>query len=64
MFGCRAASPLPMLRFEMIDRMFTWLKPAGGALTHAAMAPVVAELFLGGLHGVEFARTPLAVPPD
>ena len=45
------AKPLTMLLFGMINWMFTWLKP-GGALTHAAMAPVVADLFIGGLAAV------------
>ena len=40
--------PLTMLLFGMINWMFTWLQP-GGALSHADMAPVVADLFLGGL---------------
>jgi TetR/AcrR family transcriptional regulator len=42
------AKPLAMLLFGMINWMFTWLRP-GGALRHADMAPLVAELFLGGL---------------
>ena len=42
--------PLTMLLFGMMNWMFTWLKP--GALTHAAMAPVVADLFFGGLGAV------------
>jgi AcrR family transcriptional regulator len=44
--------PLAMLLFGMINWMFTWLKPEGGNLTHADMAPVVADLFFGGLAGV------------
>ncbi|MEO6031222.1 MAG: TetR/AcrR family transcriptional regulator [Burkholderiaceae bacterium] len=43
--------PLTMLLFGMMNWMFTWLKP--GALTHAAMAPVVADLFFGGLGAVQ-----------
>ena len=43
--------PLAMLLFGMINWMFTWLKP-DGALTHADMAPVVCDLFLGGLAAV------------
>ena len=43
--------PLTMLLFGMMNWMFTWLQP-GGALTHAAMAPVVADLFFGGLAAV------------
>ena len=46
--------PLTMLLFGMINWMFTWLKPAdeGQRLTHEEMAPMVAELFFGGLHAV------------
>jgi TetR/AcrR family transcriptional regulator len=43
--------PLTMLLFGMMNWMFTWLQP-GGKLTHAAMAPVVADLFFGGLKAV------------
>lgn len=50
------ATPLTMLLFGMINWMFTWMKP-GGALDHAAMAPVVVDLFLGGLDAV---RAPTA----
>jgi len=46
--GPRLGKPLAMLLFGMINWTFTWLKP-GGALTHATLAPVVTELFLGGL---------------
>jgi AcrR family transcriptional regulator len=48
--------PLTMLLFGMMNWMFTWLQP-GGKLTHAAMAPVVADLFFGGLGAV---RAPAA----
>jgi hypothetical protein len=44
-----------MLLFGMINWMFTWLKP-GGALSHAAMAPVVVDMFLGGLGAVQVPR--------
>jgi TetR/AcrR family transcriptional regulator len=55
--GLKAAElhkPLTMLLFGMINWMFTWLKPAedGQRLTHEQMAPMVAELFFGGLHAV------------
>ena len=43
--------PLTMLLFGMINWMFTWMRP-DGALTHEAMAPIVSDLFLGGLHAV------------
>ena len=48
--------PLTMLLFGMINWMFTWLKPEG-ELTYEAMAPVVTELFFGGLASV---RSPVA----
>lgn len=44
--------PLTMLLFGMINWMFTWLQP-GGRLKHADMAPVVADLFFGGLGAVQ-----------
>jgi TetR/AcrR family transcriptional regulator len=46
-----SARPLAMLLFGMINWTFTWLKP-GGPLTHAALAPVVTQLFFGGLPAV------------
>ena len=46
------ATPLAMLLFGMINWTFTWMKP-GGQLTHAALAPIVAALFFGGLPAVE-----------
>ena len=45
------AKPLTMLLCGMINWMFTWLKPAG-TLSHDDMAPIVADLFLGGLGAV------------
>jgi TetR/AcrR family transcriptional regulator len=44
-------TPLAMLLFGMINWTFTWLKP-GGRLTHATLAPIVADLFCGGLQGL------------
>jgi len=43
--------PLTMLLFGMINWMFTWLRPEG-SLRHDDMAPIVADLFLGGLGAV------------
>jgi AcrR family transcriptional regulator len=51
----RLAKPLTMLLFGMINWMFTWMKPEG-ALDHAAIAPIVADLFLGGLPAVKLPR--------
>jgi TetR/AcrR family transcriptional regulator len=45
------ATPMTMLLFGMINWMFTWMKP-GGALDHETLAPMVADLFLGGLPAV------------
>jgi AcrR family transcriptional regulator len=42
------SKPLTMLLFGMINWMFTWMRP-DGALDYDAIAPVVADLFLGGL---------------
>ena len=47
----RLAKPMTMLLFGMINWMFTWMRPEGD-LDHAAMAPLVADLFLGGLPAV------------
>jgi AcrR family transcriptional regulator len=52
------AKPLTMLLFGMINWMFTWLRPEG-ELTYAAMAPVVADLFFGGVSSV---RPPICHP--
>jgi hypothetical protein len=45
------STPLAMLLFGMINWTFTWLKPEG-ALTHADLAPMVLQLFFGGLPAV------------
>ena len=50
--GQNLQKPLAMLLFGMINWTFTWLRE-GGALTHASLAPLVVELFLGGLMAVE-----------
>lgn len=47
----RLHKPLTMLLFGMINWTFTWLKP-DGELTYEAMAPMVADLFFGGLGAV------------
>jgi AcrR family transcriptional regulator len=54
--------PLTMLLFGMMNWMFTWLQP-GGKLTHAAMAPIVADLFFGGLNAVRVAGAEARPPP-
>ena len=51
----RLEKPLTMLLFGMINWMFTWLRP-DGPLRHDDMAPIVADLFLGGLGAVRLPR--------
>jgi AcrR family transcriptional regulator len=51
------AKPLAMLLFGMMNWMFTWLRPQG-RITHHDMAPIVADLFLGGLGAVVAAARP------
>jgi AcrR family transcriptional regulator len=46
------SKPLTMLLFGMVNWMFTWMQPQG-ALSYESMAPVVADLFLGGLQAVQ-----------
>jgi AcrR family transcriptional regulator len=46
------SKPLTMLLFGMINWLFTWMKPQG-RLDYEAMAPVVADLFLGGIGAVK-----------
>jgi AcrR family transcriptional regulator len=43
--------PLAMLLFGMMNWTFTWMR-AQGPLTHAALAALVVDLFLGGLPAV------------
>ena len=45
------SKPLTMLLFGMVNWLFTWMKP-DGRLDYEGMAPVVADLFLGGLTAV------------
>lgn len=57
--GARLAKPLTMLLFGMVNWMFTWIRPEG-PLDHAAMGPIVADLFIGGLGSVRC--PPVATP--
>jgi TetR/AcrR family transcriptional regulator len=50
--GAALDKPLTMLLFGMINWMFTWLRPDGG-LRLDDMAPIVADLCLGGLGAVQ-----------
>jgi AcrR family transcriptional regulator len=47
--------PLTMLLFGMINWMFTWMN-AEGPLDYDSMAPIVADLFLGGVTAVRAPR--------
>jgi AcrR family transcriptional regulator len=49
--------PLTMLLFGMINWMFTWVR-SDGALTHQQLAPLVADLFFGGLPAVRAPAAP------
>jgi len=53
------ATPLTMLLFGMINWLFTWMHPDRG-LSHEAIAPIVADLFAGGVPAV---RPPPAKAP-
>jgi len=54
----RMHKPLTMLLFGMINWTFTWLKP-DGELTYEAMAPMVSDLFFGGLGAVALDASPM-----
>ena len=45
-------TPLTMLLFGMINWMFTWMKPEG-ELDYDTLAPIVADLFMGGLGAIK-----------
>lgn len=53
--------PLAMLLFGMINWTFTWLRE-GGSLTHETLAPLVVELFLGGLNDLPVALPQSSLP--
>ena len=57
------AKPVTMLLFGMVNWMFTWMKP-DGALDHIALAPMVADLFLGGLPAIALPPTSVAGLPS
>ena len=56
----RLHKPLTMLLFGMINWTFTWLRP-DGALTYEEMAPMVADLFFGGLSAVQLPPEPILI---
>ncbi len=51
------AKPMAMLLFGMMNWTFTWLR-AEGPLTHEALAPLIARLFVGGSAAVAGFRSP------
>ena len=54
--------PVTMLLFGMMNWMFTWHQPSG-PLSHADMAPIVADLFFGGLDAVQLPMSAPALMP-
>jgi AcrR family transcriptional regulator len=46
------SKPLTMLLFGMINWLFTWMKP-DGPIDYDSLAPIVSDLFLGGLPAVQ-----------
>ncbi len=46
------ATPLTMLLFGMMNWLFTWMQPDRG-LNHEAIAPIIADLFTGGVIAVQ-----------
>lgn len=46
--GDRLLEPVTMTLFGMMNWTFTWLRPEG-PVGHSELAPIVADLFLGGL---------------
>jgi len=64
--GLDAASmdkPLAMLLFGMINWMFTWIKPEG-RFSYDDMAPVVCDLFFGGVGAVKMPPATRSVRPS
>lgn len=49
------AKPVTMVLFGMMNWTFTWLRE-NGALSYADLAPVVAEIFLGGVRQIKEGR--------
>jgi TetR/AcrR family transcriptional regulator len=58
-------TPTAMLLFGMINWMFTWFRPEG-ELSYEDMAPIVADLFFGGVPAVHWPaeRTPSSLSAD
>ena len=52
--AAKLVTPVTLLLFGMINWMFNWLQP-DGALDCERLAPIVADLFLGGLPAVQSA---------
>ncbi|MFG6449297.1 TetR/AcrR family transcriptional regulator [Roseateles sp. BYS180W] len=58
--GHKLDKPVTMLLFGMMNWTFTWLRP-DGAFSYESLAPLVAELFLGGLMALQ-PTTPHTTP--
>jgi AcrR family transcriptional regulator len=50
--GDRLLKPVTMTLFGMMNWTFTWLRP-DGPVAHAELAPVIADLFLGGVRRLQ-----------
>ncbi len=53
----RLSVPTAMLLFGMINWMFTWFRPEG-SLTYEDLAPMVADLFFGGVPAMRLPQVP------
>jgi TetR/AcrR family transcriptional regulator len=53
----RLQTVLAMLLFGMLNWMFTWFRP-DGQFTHEQMTPIVTQLFMNGICGLEVEATP------
>ena len=58
--GASLRKPLTMILFGMMNWIFTWLRDSG-PLSHDDLAPVVADLFIGGLARVREPRGRVAI---
>jgi hypothetical protein len=59
--GDRLLKPVTMTLFGMMNWTFTWLRP-DGPVAHDELAPVVADLFLGGVRRLHAAGAARARP--
>jgi len=59
--GDRLLKPVTMTLFGMMNWTFTWLRPEG-PVGHSELAPVVADLFLGGVRRLHIGSAERAEP--